>query len=185
MSDWKDWSWPGFAAEWGGYGVGLGSFGRRFFGPGEMRLAVLSLLGDGPKHGYQIIKELEGRCGRAYRASAGVVYPTLQQLEDEGMVTSEQVEGRRIYKITDAGRLELQKEAETVRRIWRRAEGRHVWSGMGPEAASVAGVAGRLMAVACRAAARQSEYPEKIDKIQEILNHARRDIEEMDGGAAR
>ena len=53
----------------------------RFFESGEVRLAVLSLLAEGPKHGYQLIKEMLDRSGGLYRASAGTVYPTLQQME--------------------------------------------------------------------------------------------------------
>ena len=84
-----------------------------------MRLAILSLLSDGPKHGYQLMKELEERSGGLYRASAGSVYPTLQQLEDEGLILAEQREGKRVYSITEAGRAELAKDPEAVRRIWR------------------------------------------------------------------
>jgi len=66
-----------------------GPRGGRFFGFGEARLAILSLLKEGPKHGYQLIKELEQRSGGLYRASAGTVYPTLQQLEDEKLLAQQ------------------------------------------------------------------------------------------------
>ena len=81
----------------------------RFFESGEVRLAILSLLGEGPKHGYQLMKELAERSGGIYRASAGSIYPTLQQLEDEGLVTSVQQDGKRVYQITLAGSNELQR----------------------------------------------------------------------------
>src|SRR4051794_26126228 len=98
------------------------AFGRqRFFEAGEIRLAILSLLSEGPKHGYQLMKELQERSGGAYRASAGSVYPTLQQLEDEGMVEAEMQSGRRVYRLTDEGRRELAKDPEGVHRIWERA----------------------------------------------------------------
>ena len=60
------------------------AFGRhgRFFEAGEVRLAILSLLAEGPKHGYQLMKEMKDRSSGMYSASAGSVYPTLQQLED-------------------------------------------------------------------------------------------------------
>jgi DNA-binding PadR family transcriptional regulator len=88
---------------WGPW-VGRG----RFFGAGEVRLALLDLLKEEPKHGYQLMKELEARSGGLYQASAGSVYPTLQQLEDEGLVVSEQRDGKRVYRITEAGLSELQ-----------------------------------------------------------------------------
>jgi hypothetical protein len=101
----------GWSGCWPGAGVapfatffpftGRGGRWGRFFGPGEVRLALLSLLREGPKHGYELMKALEGRSGGVYRASAGAVYPALQQLADEGMVTSEQAEGKRTYKLTE------------------------------------------------------------------------------------
>src|SRR6266567_2975697 len=117
---------------WQGFGFGRGP---RFFEAGEIRLAILSLLSEGPKHGYQLMKEMKDRSGGMYRASAGSVYPTLQQLEDEGLIESEQKDGRRVYKLTDAGRTELAGDPDAVRRIWERAESWEDWSHcMGPEA---------------------------------------------------
>ena len=79
----------------------------RLFESGEIRLALLSLLGGGPKHGYQLMKEMRERSNGAYRASAGSVYPTLQQLEDEELIESEQQSGRRVYRLTKAGKKEF------------------------------------------------------------------------------
>src|SRR5271157_4581085 len=107
--------WAAFGAgPWAGFAFGRGG---RFFGTGEIRLAILSLLGEGPKHGYQLMKELEERSGGLYRASAGSVYPTLQQLEDEELIASAQPDGKRVYAITDSGRKELERDPEAVRRI--------------------------------------------------------------------
>src|SRR5262245_50022324 len=92
-------------------------FGHGRHGPivrrGEVRTHILAALRDKPMHGYEVIQELEAQSEGRWRPSAGSVYPTLQQLADEGLVTSEEVDGRRTYTLTDAGR----KEAE-------RAEGR-------------------------------------------------------------
>src|SRR5215831_3986842 len=98
-------------------GVGVFPWGRggrwsRFFGPGEVRLALLSMLERGPRHGYELMKELEARSGGIYRASAGAIYPALQQLEDEGLVISDAAAGKRTYSLTNEGRTELQKEVE-------------------------------------------------------------------------
>jgi DNA-binding PadR family transcriptional regulator len=78
--------------------------GGRSVRRGNVRFAILSVLQDGPMHGYQIITELETRTGGVWRPSAGSVYPTLQLLEDEGLLTSEEVDGRRTFSLTDAGR---------------------------------------------------------------------------------
>jgi DNA-binding PadR family transcriptional regulator len=86
----------GFGGPWGpGWGGGRA---RR----GDVKFLVLESLAQGPKHGYEIIRAIEE--SRGARPSAGSVYPTLQMLEDGGFVTSEQVDGKRIYTITDAGR---------------------------------------------------------------------------------
>lgn len=84
-----------------GFGRGFGRGGGRTR-RGDVKYVVLELLAEGPRHGYDIIRGIEER--HSVRPSAGSVYPTLQMLEDGGFVTSSQVDGKRIYTITDAGR---------------------------------------------------------------------------------
>jgi DNA-binding PadR family transcriptional regulator len=79
------------------------------FGRGDLKYALLDLLQERPKHGYEMIKELESRAGGFYTPSAGAVYPTLQLLEDRGWVTVETTEGKKVYAITDAGRQALKE----------------------------------------------------------------------------
>lgn len=83
-----------------GRGRGRGRHGVR---RGDVRSAVLALLDDRPMHGYEMIQELEERTGGRWTPSAGSIYPTLQLLEDEGLVTAEEVEGRKVYSLTEAG----------------------------------------------------------------------------------
>jgi DNA-binding PadR family transcriptional regulator len=162
---------------WGGRG---GRWGR-FFGPGEVRLALLSMLESGPKHGYELMKELETKSGGVYKASAGAIYPALQQLEDEGLVTSDQSVGKRVYQLTDAGRAELQREAETVKRIWQRAEQVGDWAPwMGMEGAEVMRPAAQVMKAALRTATRRSHDSATIAKIREILDRTKHEIEELE-----
>lgn len=71
---------------------------------GDVRAAVLALLALEPMHGYQIIREIEERSGGVWKPSAGSVYPTLQLLADEGLITAEELSGRKTYSLTDAGR---------------------------------------------------------------------------------
>jgi len=75
-------------------------------GRGELRSAVLALLAEQPMHGYQIIREIEERSGGNWKPSAGSVYPTLQLLADEGLISAEENNGRKIYSLTEAGRAE-------------------------------------------------------------------------------
>ncbi|HZD17503.1 MAG TPA: PadR family transcriptional regulator [Actinomycetota bacterium] len=77
-----------------------------------MRTALLALLDDRPMHGYDLIRELEERSGGTWRPSPGSVYPTLQMLEEEGLVTGREEDGKRVYSITEAGRAELRERRE-------------------------------------------------------------------------
>ena len=170
--------------EWQSFGawpwMGGMTFGRRFFESGEVRLAILSLLSDGPKHGYQLMKDLEERSGGLYKASAGSIYPTLQQLEDEDLIRSDQQDGKRVYSLTDAGRAELEKNRENVRRIWERAQKWEEWGQyMHPEAFSILKPMGGLVQAAWRAAGRASGKSELEDRVREILNRARQELEQV------
>ncbi len=73
-------------------------------GRGDVRAAVLALLAEKPMHGYQIINEIDERTGGHWKPSAGSVYPTLQLLTDEGLISVEESNGRKIYSLTDIGR---------------------------------------------------------------------------------
>ena len=99
----------GFGAWAAACGPGFISFGRpgphrRVFRRGDLKYAILGLLADKPVHGYEIIRTLEAESGGCYSPSPGSIYPTLQMLEDQGYVVSEQEEGKRVYQITDEGR---------------------------------------------------------------------------------
>ena len=87
--------------------------GRPSVRRGDVRTAILAALKDEPMHGYQVIRVLEERSGGHWRPSAGSIYPTLQQLEDEGLVRSEEVDGRRTYRLTDEGQTEAESLAAT------------------------------------------------------------------------
>jgi DNA-binding PadR family transcriptional regulator len=96
----------------GGRGYGRG---RHRVRRGDVRSAILALLDDRPMHGYEMITELEERTGGRWRPSAGSIYPTLQLLEDEGLVTAEEVEGRKVYSLTEAGQKAVPERTEGQR----------------------------------------------------------------------
>ncbi|OEJ27958.1 PadR family transcriptional regulator [Streptomyces agglomeratus] len=73
-----------------------------------MRASILALLADRPMHGYEMIQEIGERSGGAWRPSPGSVYPTLQLLEDEGLIVSESEGGKKLFTLTDAGRTEVE-----------------------------------------------------------------------------
>jgi DNA-binding PadR family transcriptional regulator len=90
-------------------------YGRGRGGPrarrGDVRAAVLALLDERPMHGYEMIKQLEERTGGAWAPSAGSIYPTLQMLEDEGLINGIEVDGKRRFTLTDAGKVERESRA--------------------------------------------------------------------------
>lgn len=105
----------GFGSPWQGEAFGHGpgpgwGMGRRVR-RGHVRTLLLTSLLDGPGHGYEIIQRLEEKAGGMWRPSPGSVYPTLQLLEDEGLVCSEQRDGKRVYEITDEGRADAEARA--------------------------------------------------------------------------
>jgi len=76
-----------------------------------VRAAVLALLVERPMHGYEMIKELEERTGGAWVPSAGSIYPTLQMLEDTDLIRGEEIDGKRRFTLTDAGKAEQEARA--------------------------------------------------------------------------
>ncbi|MEJ8645225.1 PadR family transcriptional regulator [Streptomyces sp. MS1.HAVA.3] len=109
---------PGRRAAFGPFGppFGGGPFGGRGGrgGPrgrarrGDVRASILALLADRPMHGYEMIQEIGERSGGAWKPSPGSVYPTLQLLEDEGLITNESEGGKKLFTLTDAGRAEAE-----------------------------------------------------------------------------
>lgn len=88
---------------------------------GEIRNAILVLLSEQDRHGYDMMQEMEARSGGGWQASPGSVYPTLQQLTDEGLVVSRSEDGRNVFSLTDAGR-EAQAELDEPP-VWERFSG--------------------------------------------------------------
>lgn len=152
---------------------------RRFFESGEVRLAILSLLAERPMHGYELMKEMESRSGGMYRASAGTVYPNLQQLEDEGLVRTEPSDdGKRVYTITDEGKKALEQEKDSVNRIWSRASAWDGWSdAFSPGGLEVMGPAMNLVRTAFRTAGRVDA--KGVERVRTILKRAGDELEAM------
>src|SRR5437764_12650405 len=108
---------------WAGRGKSRGGpfGGGRMFDQGHLKFVILRLLDEKPRHGYEIIKELEGRFGGSYAPSPGTVYPTLTMLEDLGYAHVVPEEGgKKIYEITEEGRKHLAEHSTTVDDIFDR-----------------------------------------------------------------
>jgi DNA-binding PadR family transcriptional regulator len=102
----------------GGPFGGPGMHGGRRRGRGDVRTAILLLLAEEPRNGYQIMQELEQRSGGTWRPSPGSVYPALQLLADEGLVTSEARGGGNVFELTDAGRAHLAEQKDDATPPW-------------------------------------------------------------------
>jgi DNA-binding PadR family transcriptional regulator len=140
-----------------GFGGGPGRARR-----GDVKFLVLELLTDAPRHGYDIIGAIEER--RGFRPSPGSIYPTLQMLEDGGFVTSAEVDGKRVYTITDSGReLLSSRTAEAGDDADEEFEARH-----------------RLRASAIKLGAAvmglRGSDDATLDKVRTILDRARKEI---------
>ena len=85
---------------------------------GDVRSAVLALIAEQPRHGYEIIQEIGERTGGAWRPSPGSIYPTVSQLEDEGLVRTEKVEGRRVIHLTEAGTRHVEEHRAELDAVW-------------------------------------------------------------------
>jgi DNA-binding PadR family transcriptional regulator len=97
----------------GGRGFDEGGGGRQRQPRGDIKFVLLEMLSQEPHHGYELIKMLEERSGGFYRPSPGMVYPTLQLLEEEGNLTSQTVNDKKVYTITEAGKqLLAERDAE-------------------------------------------------------------------------
>jgi DNA-binding PadR family transcriptional regulator len=123
---------PGFDPRAFAFGMrGFGPFG--FGGPhgrggrrarrGDVRAAALLLLEEEPRNGYQLMQEIEERSGGVWRPSPGSIYPALSQLEDEGLVRSDEAAGRRAFELTDEGRAYVDEHREALGVPWEDAGG--------------------------------------------------------------
>lgn len=136
-------------------------------GRGDVRASVLALLAEEPMHGYQIIREIEERTAGRWKPSAGSVYPTLQLLADEGLVSAERSNDRKIYSLTDAGKAEAAKAA-----------GHTPWAGDDSHDSthfSDLPKAGFALAQAAAQAARTGSRTQQ-EKAVDVLDEARRKI---------
>jgi DNA-binding PadR family transcriptional regulator len=97
--------------------AGRRQYGRPF-AKGQFKFIVLRLLAEQPRHGYDLIRDLEERLAGRYTPSPGVLYPTLQMLEDLGYVQAQEREGRRIYTVTDTGHRYLDEQRAIVEEAW-------------------------------------------------------------------
>jgi len=148
---------------------------ERIFGKGDLKYLILDLLKDQPRHGYDVMRELEHRSGGFYTPSAGAVYPTLQMLEDMGALTSNEQDGRKTYTITDEGRRILEERRDVIDNIagrvreWIKREG-------GSELGQAMREMGELMGLLGREGGRALGDPDKLRRVRETIARTREEL---------
>jgi DNA-binding PadR family transcriptional regulator len=152
------------------HGRGRGPGGPR--GPrarrGDVRAAILALLSEKPMHGYEMLKELEERTEGVWRPSAGSIYPTLQLLEDEGLIEGTEDEGKRRFTLTEAGTEQAAKR-ESDSTPWE-----EVSAGAGADRAKLGLAAHQLSSAVGQVF--HAASPQQRERVTEILDQARRSI---------
>ena len=156
---------PPFGGPWFGGAPGWrASKARR----GDVRSAILAVLAERPMNGYQIIQEIAERSGGAWKPSPGSIYPTLQQLEDEGLVRADEDSGRRTFTLTDEGRAYVAEHPDEVSAPWKG------FADSGEDDDGVKPLIGQVAAAVWQIAAMGS--PEQRAKGQEALIEFRRKL---------
>jgi DNA-binding PadR family transcriptional regulator len=156
---------PGF-----GRGPGFGPRrGRRRASRGDVRAAVLALLAEEPQHGYAVNGQLAERSGGLWRPSPGSIYPVLAQLEQEGLVTSDATEGRKVFRLTDAGVAYVAEHGDELREPWTPAQTRH------RDRAVVLFEAVHALGSAAKEVARNGSDAQ-VDQARSVLDEARRSL---------
>lgn len=172
-------AWGGHGRGWehgpggrGGRGARLG----RLLEHGDLRFVLLALIAEQPRHGYELIKELEARTGGAYRPSPGVVYPTLSLLEDEGFVRPQAGDtGRKLYEITEEGRAALEQNRAGVDAVFARmAEAAERSSASAPRVARAMANLGMALQ---QKLSEPALSPETLDRVIELIDQTASAIE--------
>jgi len=136
---------------------------------GDVRAAILALLKEGPRNGYQIMSDIEERSRGAWRPSPGAVYPALSQLADEGLVVDEKTEGRRVFRLTHAGRQYVDEHPEMARGAWESSAQQEAWEvpGLFAEAARLGG---GIVQIA------HAGTPDQLRAAERLLERTRREL---------
>ena len=163
---------------WGGGGGGRGGR-RRMFGSGELRLVLLKLIADEPRHGYDLIRAIEELTHGDYAPSPGVVYPTLTMLQDMGMIEEQPGEGsRKRFAVTEDGRKHLEENGDEVDALLERLDqtGSSRRRTHRPE---LGRAVGNLMAALRNRIAHEGWNEDLLNEVTDILDDAAKRIERL------
>ena len=160
------WGHPG---EWGPPMRGWGGGRRRRMRRGDVRAALLVLLDEQPHTGYSLMEEIERRSDGGWRPSPGSVYPSLQQLEDEGLIRPQEGEGRTPYVLTDEGKAYVAEHREALGEPWAKST-----EGVGEERLELRGLVGQIAAATLQVGTAGDD--EQVEKAKELLAETRRGL---------
>jgi DNA-binding PadR family transcriptional regulator len=148
------------------------------FEAGDIKLVILKLLSEEPSYGYQLIKTMEQRLGGGYTPSAGVIYPTLTLLEEEGLAAASEQSGKKVYSVTAEGTALLEANKERLSELFARLEetGRGFERGRSPE---IMKAFGNLRGAVIARVSRGNVTPEQIQQISEAINAAAKAVDEL------
>jgi DNA-binding PadR family transcriptional regulator len=136
---------------------------------GDVRAALLLLLEEEPRNGYGLMEEIERRSGGTWRPSPGSVYPALAQLEDEGLVEAEEADGRRSFRLTEAGAAHVEENRERLGSPWDDASG-----GFPKGLLELRDLVGQVAMAAWQVA--QSADEAQVEEAKKVLAEARRSL---------
>jgi len=157
---------------------GFGGGRERLFDAGDLRLVILKLLSEEPSYGYQLIKKMEDRLSGGYSPSAGVIYPTLTMLEEEGLAASTSENNKKVYSLTQEGTAYLQANKRRIDELFERLEeaGKGFRRGRSPEIMKAfMNLRGAIVA----RVSREGVTAEQIRKITEAIDGAAKTIDEL------
>ncbi|MEO6603307.1 MAG: PadR family transcriptional regulator [Polyangiaceae bacterium] len=143
---------------------------------GGVRYLVLDALSERPRHGYEVIQVIEERSGGSYRPSPGVIYPTLQMLEELGHARVVEQDNRKVYEVTDAGRADLQEHRDEVSDFYERFED-DSWESYVENFGDIMKRVGRLFKTLKRAGRHGSLSPKILKRVGEVIDKAASEIE--------
>ena len=162
----------------GGFDRGFGEGRGRLFDAGDVKLVILKLLSEEPAYGYQLIKTMEQRLSGGYTPSAGVIYPTLTMLEEEGLAISSAENNKKVYSLTPEGVAYLEANQTEIGELFARLKeaGRSFERGRSPE---IMKAFMNLRGAVVARVSRESVKPEQIKKITDAINAAAKAIDEL------
>jgi DNA-binding PadR family transcriptional regulator len=150
-----------------------------------VRYLVLEAIAEQPRHGYEIIQHIEQRAAGSYRPSPGVIYPTLQMLEELEHARVVEQEGRKVYAITDKGKADLEQNRPTVDEFYARFTEDQPWEAYAEDFAELMKRVAKLMSTFRRGAHHGRMSPSTMRAIRLALDEALRKIDEALNGPSR